>query len=90
MTTNKTHKPYLTGDERGKFYSIVADMKPNECIDVSSDEIGRARSAMNEVYPLGTSCIRKLQDGTYRLWRLDLSTRQRDTREKNAYARQFE
>ena len=68
----KRHKPYLTGSERGKWYAIVGSMKPNEFVDVPKDEIGRARSAMNECYPLGTSCIRKLDDGLYRLWRLDL------------------
>ena len=90
VTTQKKHKEYLKGDERGKYYSIVVDMKPNEFIDVPSDEIGRARSAMNECYPLGTSCIRKLKDGNYRLWKLDLQPSHGAHAPKHSHANLFE
>jgi len=90
VTTQKKHKDYLKGEERGKYYSIVVDMKPNEYIDVPQEDIQRARSAMNECYPLGTSCTRKLKDGSYRLWKLDLQPSHGTHGTKNAHARQFE
>ena len=90
MAMKKVHKPYLTGPERGKWYAIVGAMDHDECVDVPSDEIARARSAMNECFGLGSTRIRKLEDGSYRIWRLDLRLASDTRLEKNAHARQFE
>lgn len=73
MVMTKDHKPYITGKERGKWFSILGDLKPNTFVTCDKDNIGRARYALYQLYnnPLERESI-KVADNEYQLWRYEI------------------
>ena len=60
MVMTKDHKPYLTGKDRGKWFGILGDLKPNTFVTCDKDNIGRARYALYQLYnnPLARETVK--------------------------------
>jgi hypothetical protein len=88
MPPTKKHKPYITGKERGKWFQILGYLEPGHYVCCTAEEIGRARSALYQLYNnKAERFTKKIDANTFQLWRIKVEPRKVTLTASIAHAR---